>query len=73
VALSDTLLAAASVATRRAMASCTSSWNFSARSASVRCQGTNGPGLIGPLGRPIRVTFSDKIKSLFRGQEILSL
>jgi hypothetical protein len=36
-------------------------------------QGTNGPGLIGRLGRPIRVTFRDKIESLLRGQGILSL
>jgi hypothetical protein len=35
----------------------------------VRCQGTNGSGLIGWLGRPIRV----KIESLHRGQEIPSL
>jgi hypothetical protein len=35
----------------------------------VRCQGTNGLGLIGRLGRPIRV----KIESLLRGQGILSL
>jgi hypothetical protein len=33
----------------------------------VRCQGTNGSGLIGRLGRPIRVTFRDKIESLLRG------
>jgi hypothetical protein len=39
----------------------------------VRCQGTNGPGLIARLGRPIRVAFRDKIKSLLRGQGILSL
>jgi hypothetical protein len=39
----------------------------------VRCQGTNGPVLIGQLGRPIRVTFRDKIESLLRGQGILSL
>jgi hypothetical protein len=39
----------------------------------VRRQGTNGPGLIGRLGRPIRVTFRDKIESLLRGQGILSL
>jgi hypothetical protein len=38
----------------------------------VRCQGTNGPGVIGRLDRPIRVTFRDKIKSLLRGQGILS-
>jgi hypothetical protein len=31
----------------------------------VRCQGTNGPGLIGRLGRPIRV----KIESSLRGKE----
>jgi hypothetical protein len=30
----------------------------------VWCQGTNGPGLIGRLGRPIRV----KIESFLRGQ-----
>jgi hypothetical protein len=35
----------------------------------VRCQETNGPGLIGRLGTPIRV----KIESLLRGQGILSL
>jgi hypothetical protein len=35
----------------------------------VRSQRTNGPGLIGRLGRPIRV----KIESLLRGQGILSL
>jgi hypothetical protein len=39
----------------------------------VRYQGTNGPGLIGRLGRPIRVTFRDRIESLLRGQGILSL
>jgi hypothetical protein len=36
-------------------------------------QGTNGPGLICRFGRPIRVTFRDKIESLLRGQGILSL
>jgi hypothetical protein len=41
--------------------------------ACVRCQGTNGLGLIGRLGRPIRVTFRDKIESLLRGQVILSI
>jgi hypothetical protein len=35
----------------------------------VRCQGINGLGLIGRLGRPIRV----KIESVLRGQGILSL
>jgi hypothetical protein len=39
----------------------------------VRCQGSNGPGLIGRLGRPIRVTFWDKVEYLLRGQGILSL
>jgi hypothetical protein len=39
----------------------------------VRCQGTNGLGLIGWLGRPIRVTFRDKIESLLRGQVIISI
>jgi hypothetical protein len=39
----------------------------------VRCPATNGPGLIGRLGRPIRVMFRDKIESLLRGQGILSL
>jgi hypothetical protein len=41
--------------------------------ASVRCQGTNGPGLTSRLGRPIRVTLRDKIESLLRGQVILSI
>jgi hypothetical protein len=36
------------------------------RAGNVRCQGTNGPGLIGWLGRPIRVTFRDKIEFLLR-------
>jgi hypothetical protein len=36
----------------------------------VRCQGTNGLGLIGQLGRPIMVTFRDKIESLLRGEGI---
>jgi hypothetical protein len=35
----------------------------------VRCQGTDGPGLIGRLGKPIRVTFRDKIESLLRVKE----
>jgi hypothetical protein len=39
----------------------------------VRSQGTNGPGLIGWLSRPIRVTFREKIESLLRGQVILSI
>jgi hypothetical protein len=42
----------------------------------VRCQGTNGPGPMGWLNRPIRsirVRFRDKIKSLLRGQVILSI
>jgi hypothetical protein len=39
----------------------------------VRYQATNGLGLIGRLGRPIRVTFRDKIESLLRGQVILSI
>jgi hypothetical protein len=38
----------------------------------VRCQGTNGTGLIGRLDRPIKVTFRDKIESLLSGQGILS-
>jgi hypothetical protein len=33
----------------------------------VRWQGTNWLGLIARLGRPIRVTFRDKIESLLRG------
>jgi hypothetical protein len=41
--------------------------------SNVRCQVINGPSLIGRLGRPIRVRFRDKIESLLRGQEILSL
>jgi hypothetical protein len=40
---------------------------------SVRCEGTNGSGLIGRLGGPVRVTFRDKIESLLRGQVILSI
>jgi hypothetical protein len=43
------------------------------RWGNVRCQGINGPGLIGRLGRPIRVTFRDKIEFLLRGQVILSI
>jgi hypothetical protein len=39
----------------------------------VRCQGTNGSGLIGRLDRPVRVRFRDKIESLLRGQVILSI
>jgi hypothetical protein len=39
----------------------------------VRCQGTNGPSPMGRLSRPIRVRFRDKIKSLLRGQVILSI
>jgi hypothetical protein len=39
----------------------------------VRCQGTNGSGPMGRLSRPIRVRFRDKIKSLLRGQVILSI
>jgi hypothetical protein len=39
----------------------------------VRCQGTNRSGLIGRLGRPIRVTFRYKMESLLRGQVILSI
>jgi hypothetical protein len=42
----------------------------------VRCQGTNGLGPMGRLIRPIRfirVRFRDKIKSLLRGQVILSI
>jgi hypothetical protein len=36
--------------------------------ANVRYQGTNEPGLIGRLSKPIRVTFRYKIESLLRGQ-----
>jgi hypothetical protein len=39
----------------------------------VRCQGTNGPGPMGRLSKPIRVRFRDKMKSLLRGQVILSI
>jgi hypothetical protein len=39
----------------------------------VRCQGTNGPGPMGRLSRPVRVRFRDKIESLLRGQVILSI
>jgi hypothetical protein len=39
----------------------------------VRCQETNGSGLIGRLGRPVRVRFMDKIESFLRGQVILSI
>jgi hypothetical protein len=39
----------------------------------IRCQGTNGPGLIGRLSRPIRVTLRDKIESILRAQVILSI
>jgi hypothetical protein len=39
----------------------------------VRCQGTNRLGLIGQLGRPIRVRFREKIESLLSGQVILSI
>jgi hypothetical protein len=39
----------------------------------VRCHGSSGPGLMGWLGRPNRVRFRDKIKSLVRGQIILSI
>jgi hypothetical protein len=39
----------------------------------VRCQGTNGPSPMGWLNRPIRVRFRDKIKTLLRGQVILSI
>jgi hypothetical protein len=35
--------------------------------SNIRWQGTNWLGLIGRLGRPIRVTFRDKIESLLRG------
>jgi hypothetical protein len=42
-------------------------------SGSDRCQGTNGSGPMGRLSRPIRVRFRDKIKSLLRGQVILSI
>jgi hypothetical protein len=43
------------------------------RRGNVRCQGTNGSGLIGWLGRPIWLTFRDKIESLLRGNVILSI
>jgi hypothetical protein len=39
----------------------------------VKCQGTNGSGLIGRLGMPVRVRFRDKIESLLRGQVVLSI
>jgi hypothetical protein len=39
----------------------------------VRCQETNGSGLIGRLDKPIRVRFRDKIESLLRGEVILSI
>jgi hypothetical protein len=39
----------------------------------VRCQGTNGPGPMGRLSRPVRVRFRNKIESLLRGQVILSI
>jgi hypothetical protein len=39
------------------------------RAGNVRCQGTNVSGLIGRLGKPIKV----KIESLVRGQGIISL
>jgi hypothetical protein len=39
----------------------------------VRRQGTNGPGPIGRLSRPIRVRVRDNIKSLLRGQVTLSI
>jgi hypothetical protein len=42
----------------------------------VWCQGTKGLGSMGRLSRPIRsirVRFRDKIKSLLRGQVILSI
>jgi hypothetical protein len=42
------------------------------RAGNVRCQGTNGPGPMGRLNRPIRIRFRDEIKSLLRGQVILS-
>jgi hypothetical protein len=31
----------------------------------VRCQGTNGPGPMGRLNRPVRVRFRDKIVPYF--------
>jgi hypothetical protein len=34
------------------------------RRGNVKYQGANAPGLIGRLGRPIRVTFRNKIESL---------
>jgi hypothetical protein len=39
----------------------------------VRCHGSSGPSLMGWLGRPIRVRFRDKIKSLLRGQVFLPI
>jgi hypothetical protein len=39
----------------------------------VRCQGTNGSGLIGRLGGPVRVRFRDKMESFLKGQVILSI
>jgi hypothetical protein len=39
----------------------------------VRCHGTNGPGPMGRLSRPVRVRFRDKIESLLRGQVIPSI
>jgi hypothetical protein len=42
--------------------------NNDAHQVLYQVSGTNGPGLIGRLGRPIRVTFRDKIEFLLRGQ-----
>jgi hypothetical protein len=38
----------------------------------VRCQGSGGSGQMGWLSRPIRVRCRDKVKSLLRGQGVLS-
>jgi hypothetical protein len=35
--------------------------------------GSSGPGLMGWLGRSVRVRFRDKIESFLRGQVILSI
>jgi hypothetical protein len=40
---------------------------YTAHTVYIRCQGTNGSGLIGRLARPIRVKFRDKVESLLRG------
>jgi hypothetical protein len=38
----------------------------------VRCQGTNGPGPMGRLSKPIRVRFRDKMKSLFKEKRCIN-